>query len=375
MLSGFGKTLIAAGVVVLLFAAYQLWGTGLQERRSQGTLNEQFASTLAQVAATDLERLVAGTTSTSTAPSTEAPASTTTAPLPQEVLDLLYPPEGEPVAVLRIPKIGVEKVVVEGTSTEDLKRGPGRYEETPLPGQPGNAAIAGHRTTYGAPFFDIDQLVAGDEIRVTNVLGEAVYRVEGSIIVDPTEVGVVGDFGDNRITLTACHPKYSAAKRIVVWGLLVGEPQPTIPRPLRSADAVPVTTMLPTSTSVAPEASTPTTATDPLVGSSPTTATTAAPEATATTADGFETGATIAAASDVEIAGLAGDGGGWPGTIGWGAATAALAAAAWFVARTLDQRRGRRFLRRLAVYTLASPLVLAALYYCFVHVDRLLPAI
>ena len=114
-----------------------------------------------------------------------------------------------------------------------------------MPGNPGNAAIAGHRTTYGAPFHNIDQLAPGDEIIVTTLQGEFRYEVlpqptdevddsgepvmRGNFIVAPSQVEVLDDFGDNRLTLTACHPKYSARQRIVVVAQLVEEPAPAPP--------------------------------------------------------------------------------------------------------------------------------------------------
>ena len=100
--------------------------------------------------------------------------------------------------------------MVEGVSLPDLKKGPGHYPETPLPGQEGNAAIAGHRTTYGAPFNRLDELEPGDEVTVTTVQGEFTYEVTETQIVSPTQVDVLDDKGDNRLTLSACHPKYSA---------------------------------------------------------------------------------------------------------------------------------------------------------------------
>ena len=123
------------------------------------------------------------------------------------------------MARIRIPDIGVDKIVVEGVQVSDLKRGPGHYPDTPLPGQPGNAAIAGHRTTYGAPFNRLDELEPGDEILVTTAQGAFRYEVQRQLIVSPDQVEVLDDFGDDRLTLTACHPKYSARQRIVVVAL------------------------------------------------------------------------------------------------------------------------------------------------------------
>ncbi|HEX6236425.1 MAG TPA: class E sortase [Acidimicrobiales bacterium] len=194
VLGGLGRVLIAAGVLVLLFVGYQLWGTGLREAQAQRSLESEFT-----------ERV------------DDRPASDPTPRQPSPV------PEGDALARIRMPDIGVDKIVVEGVGLEDLKRGPGHYPGTPLPGQPGNAAIAGHRTTYGAPFNRIDELDPGAEIELTTEQGTFVYEVSEQLIVEPDQVEVLDDFDDNRITLTACHPKYSAAQRIVVVGQLVGE--------------------------------------------------------------------------------------------------------------------------------------------------------
>ena len=122
------------------------------------------------------------------------------------------------------------------SSLPDLKKGPGHYPESPLPGQEGNAAIAGHRTTYGAPFNRIDELEPGDEITVQTVQGEFTYVVKEQQIVSPDQVEVLEDKGDNRLTLTACHPKYSARQRIVVVAELAPDETP-LPRPPRGEDA------------------------------------------------------------------------------------------------------------------------------------------
>ena len=212
VLGAIGRTCITLGVLILLFVAYQLWGTGIREAQAQRTLENEFEQRLGDAG-------VAAPDESAQGPS---PTPTTTAPGPPP------PPagEGDAVAHVRIPDIGVDKIVVEGVTLDDLKRGPGHYPDTPLPGQPGNAAIAGHRTTYGAPFNRINELERGDEILVTTVQGAFRYQVSDQLIVSPSEVGVLADFGDDRLTLTACHPKYSARQRIVVVAALVDEAAP-----------------------------------------------------------------------------------------------------------------------------------------------------
>ena len=133
--------------------------------------------------------------------------------------------EGDPVARLEIPEIGLDVVVVAGVSVDDLKRGPGHYPDTPLPGQFGNAAIAGHRTTYGQPFLDIDDLDPGDQIIATTLAGRFVYAVTGTEIVEPDDTHVVATTNPDiaELTLTSCHPKWSASQRIIVHSALVAD--------------------------------------------------------------------------------------------------------------------------------------------------------
>jgi sortase A len=218
VLGAIGRTCITAGVLILLFVAYQLWGTGIREAQAQNRLQDDFAAVIEDAA-----------TSTTT--------TSTTVPGEPETVPTIPPvSEGEPTARIQIPAIGVDKIVVEGVSLSDLKKGPGHYPESPLPGQEGNAAIAGHRTTYGAPFNRIDELEPGDEIVVQTVQGEFTYLVKEQLIVRPTQVEVLEDKGDNRLTLTACHPKLSARERIVVVAELAPDETP-LPRPPRADGA------------------------------------------------------------------------------------------------------------------------------------------
>jgi len=128
---------------------------------------------------------------------------------------------GDPVARIRIPEVGVNKVIVEGTDGGSLRKGPGHYPETPLPGIRGTVAVAGHRTTYGAPFRDLDKLENRDEVIVEMPYGRFVYVVEREQIVDPTATWVTRRVDHDRLVLTACHPKYSAAQRIVIFARLL----------------------------------------------------------------------------------------------------------------------------------------------------------
>jgi len=202
-----GRVLIGLGVVVLLFTGYQIWGTSIQEAHAQNALrntlvqetdNNQIRKALTDAAV--VAKLPTGPAVT---------AARTTAP-----------PEGEPIGDIRIPVIGVNQVVVEGTNTPDLRKGPGHYIGTPLPGQGGNAAVAGHRTTYGHPFYNLDAVKVGDPIVLTTLQGTFVYVTTKSWVVSPSDTSVIQNQFANLITLTTCNPRFSASTRLVVQGKL-----------------------------------------------------------------------------------------------------------------------------------------------------------
>lgn len=225
-----GRGLVTAGLLILLFVAYQLWGTNILEARAQDNLRRDFEGQLGSEPQTSSTSDDDPTVSTTT--------TTTTAPPPAPL-----PAVGEPVAIIRIPKIGIDKVVVEGTTTADLRKGPGHYGGTPLPGQIGNAAIAGHRTTYGAPFADLDQLIPGDLIQVETLSGifDYVVSADGVFVVNPDQTDVLdqpspaqGEAPAATLTLTTCNPKYSARQRLIVkaeYDVRANQPQPQAPPP------------------------------------------------------------------------------------------------------------------------------------------------
>jgi sortase A len=138
------------------------------------------------------------------------------------------PLEGDSIARLEIPAVDLTDYVVEGTDLDSLRKGPGHYPETPLPGEQGTAAIAGHRTTYGAPFRNIDDLDRGDRVIVDMPDGRFVYRVEESKIVDDQDLSVLEPAGYRRLMLSACHPLYSAAQRIIVYARQVRRERPVV---------------------------------------------------------------------------------------------------------------------------------------------------
>jgi sortase A len=295
---GTGKTLIATGVLILLFVAYQLWGTGLAHDRDQRRLRSSFAAELA-------------------APPPSVPAAATS---PSTVAQPLAPSENvcsQCAAVINIPKIGLDEVVVEGVGVEELKEGVGHYPDTKLPGEKGNAALAGHRTTYGHPFNRIDELGPGDEIVVTTRAGTFHYQWMEKKVVTPETVSVLDDTPDDRLTLTTCNPKYSAAERLIVVAKLMTPP-------------------------VAPPAN-------------------AAPAATTPSPPRSQE----LAAGDTP-AGLSGAGATSRPAIAWGI----LAACVWLAAWAAGRWSGRRW----TAYLIGTPIFLVLLFMFFENFARLLPA-
>ena len=201
-----GRVFLVAGVLVLLFIPYLLWGTGLITARAQDQLRQQFA-------AAQLRH------HTDVGLHSRAPTST----VPKIAPTIATPAAGQPVGIISIPKIALQMVVVEGTDAEQLRSGPGHYPGTPLPGEQGNVAIAGHRTTYLHPFYDLNELVAGDDVNILTVQGLFVYQVTTSQAVAPTDVAVVAPTPTPMLTLTTCNPRYSASQRLVVQAKLVAD--------------------------------------------------------------------------------------------------------------------------------------------------------
>lgn len=128
---------------------------------------------------------------------------------------------GDPLGRLEMPAIGQRSIVLQGTGQAELRKGPGHYTPTSLPGQRGTVGIAGHRTTWEQPFRRINELEAGDRLVMAMAYGRFTYSVEKTRIVKPSEVSVLAAAkGRERLVLTACHPLYSAAQRIVVFARL-----------------------------------------------------------------------------------------------------------------------------------------------------------
>ncbi len=385
-----GKVLVAIGILMFGFVAYQLWGTGIETARAQRSLASDFEESLASAPAIDPDLAVTldDTTTDGAAADGATPddpgAATSDPPAGDPPLDeplaedipLVLPVEaqnipevenGDALARIEIPAIGVDDIVVAGVNVGDLKKGPGHFPDTPLPGQLGNAAIAGHRTTYGQPFFDVDRLVVGDEIRVTTLTGTYVYRVTGQQIVPPSAGEVVATTDPTRamLTLTSCHPKWTARERIVISSELdtaassiVGEPVINYGRPhdaietpaVAAGDATVVEGTAPLTTTAGDDART--------VSGSPDRPSTVGIEAlgSAAASDGV---------SDAFAEGWFSDPGANPQVLFWGLLLALIGIAAYLLSR----RFRRDWLGAIAGIV---PFVVV-LYFFFQNVNRLLP--
>lgn len=357
------------------FVAYQLWGTGLEYAQAQDRLEDDFTELIA-AGVVPTRDAATTTTETSAAPATSgesgatvptsAPATTVD---PVDTVAPVTVPDfaaGDVMALIEIPSIGVETYVVSGVQPGDLKKGPGHYPDTPQPGQLGNSAIAGHRTTYGQPFYKLDDVAVGDEIVVTTVQGRFVYRATGSEVVAPNRADVIATTDPTvaRLTLTTCDPKYTARNRLVLYADLDLEasnapPQPPIvvtDRPATPGELAP-STVPPTSApidSVVTSASTP-----------PTTSTTPATTEPVAGPDQQPTG-TSGELADAFAHGWFSDDAAFPQVALWGFLLTAISIGAWLLSRHV---------RRNWVGALAGivPFVIA-LYFFFQNVNRLLPA-
>ena len=199
-----GEVLITLGLLLMLFVAWQLWWTDVTANREQ-----------------------AGTTQALERGFGQGGGARTTDPL----ATLKQVPFGEAFAIMRIPRFGADfaRPVLEGTDIDTLKKGLGHYRDTAMPGLVGNFAVAGHRTTYGRPFHNIDLLQKGDVIVVETKASYIVYAVNRYVIVTPEHAEVIAPVPQRPgvqpteawMTLTTCNPKYSAGERYIVFAQLV----------------------------------------------------------------------------------------------------------------------------------------------------------
>ena len=198
VIGALGEVLVTAGAVLLLFVVWQLFWTDVEANRAQS-----------------------GTVSTLERDFTARPEDS-----PPQGVQPSAVKMGKAFAIMRIPRFGADyaRPIFEGTDRDTLIMGVGHYMGTAQPGQVGNFAVAGHRTTYGRPFSDIDLIRTGDKVIVETKTGYSVYVVVRHEIVRPTHTQVIAPVPDQPgaapsaafLTMTACHPKYTAARRYVV---------------------------------------------------------------------------------------------------------------------------------------------------------------
>lgn len=232
---GVGWTFIYLGVLILGFVVHQLFVTTYFADRAQDSLAAEFAERVEDAepapqavidTATGEVVVIDPTVGTDDGAGTDGGGGIDLGDYEDQIFAYEVAPDlSEPVGNIRIPDIGLVWTVVEGVRLgSDLKKGAGHYPDTPLPGQPGNAAIAGHRTTWGQPFHNLDDLEPGDQIFWDSVTGTHVYEVREVEIVDPSALWVLDDRDGAWLTLTTCHPKFSARQRLVVFAEMVDGP-------------------------------------------------------------------------------------------------------------------------------------------------------
>lgn len=411
---GTGRVLLVLGVLMFGFVGYQLWGTGIEYRQHQDALANEFAAlqedllvttpTNATPDTTTLGTTTPETTTPDTGPPTTAVATTSvpdttvpnstvpnsTAPdstvpnssvpdssVPDGVREWPTLRRGQVLAIMEIPRIKKRIYSVSGIRASDLKRGLGHFPSTPLPGQFGNSAFAGHRTTFGAPLFHIDRIKAGDEIVVTTITNQRyVYVVdEPPRVISAQDAGVIltTDPTVARLTITSCHPKYSAKQRIVVTALLDqtrsapaqfprpgtdGSDTSELPRNTGESEAGPTATNLDDLPSI----------TDANGSQDPGGLIESSDDVPGAVDDGNAPSINDDEASgsaDALTQGWFADSGAWWHVVGWGALELAVVLGGWFLAR----RTARRWVGVLA----ATVPFVVVLYFVYQNINRLLP--
>ena len=253
-----GWVMLTIGVLLAGFVVYELFVTSFFANRAQAGLTEDLNERIATVEVEtvvyergDLELIATplgtpddvplpspaaitaalesseGFAATQTVTAGETTPAETVTPVTAAAGSIISEPAAAPgnaLGRIEIPSIDLDWTVVEGVTTSDLRKGAGHMPDTALPGQPGNAVISGHRTTYGAPFHNLGQTKKGDLIMVTTAAGSHVYQIVEKRVVLPNETWVTGQWEGSWLTLTTCHPKYSARERLIVFARLVGGP-------------------------------------------------------------------------------------------------------------------------------------------------------
>jgi sortase A len=448
-ISGLGRSLITAGVLLLLFVVYQLWGTGIATAQSQSDLRKDLTnqglnfdpvpselvngdgSAIVTVPAApnssdpnpsdpnpnasdptdsvpvtdDIPPVTDGSTAANTvAPSTAPP----TTAFGQELVSHNKTTKrvninpGDAIGRLVIPRISLDDVIVSGADKESLKKGPGHYAKTPMPGEHGNAAIACHRTTFGAPCFRLDELQVGDPILILSKTSGRWFRynVRKQFVVTPDQNEVLLADGDkNTLTMTTCNPRYSAKQRLVILADLVGE---AVEADISVVEQDPLAAQLQAQrdakngiTTTAAVTVPPTTLAGTSEGTVDTTAAGSNPSSVTTAGDGLgsendpavvgpDSGQTVGTDTNptapsldgrtesdktYNVWFLRGNGSAWVNSMMWALVCAAIWIVAWLVAH--DRRK---LFVRFAVYSVGfAVFFIPALYFCFVNVSRLLP--
>jgi sortase A len=192
VLRALGTYLITIGLLTIGFVAYEYWGTGYLTQRAQATLRNKVADQ-------------GGFVVYGGVPDDRGAVK------PQKHV---FP--GEAIGEIRIPRISLDMLFVQGSDRASLNKGPGHYAHTPFPGQGGNVAIAGHRTTYLHPFWALDEVRKGDRVTLLTSNGVFVYKVLWVKIVEPTDTSVIAPTTKPSLTLTTCNPRFSARERLIV---------------------------------------------------------------------------------------------------------------------------------------------------------------
>jgi sortase A len=369
---GTGRVLIVLGLLMFAFVAYQLWGTGIEQARAQDKLGNELEERQAEVGTVPV--LIPPSTTTPPTTVTPQPGETTPPPATEapitEAPVLSLPPieEGDAIGVLSIPRIGMEQKIVAGVTVADLKQAPGHFPQTPMPGELGNAAIAGHRTTYGGPFLHLDELEVGDEISFTNIYSQVfVYIVTGTEVVSPSDGHVIETTDPTvaKLTLTTCTPVRTSKQRLIIYATLdpTRSPTPTASQIYYGQappDSEPV--ILPGDDTTEPPVAESTVPTSDSAAAPATDAATTAPTTTVAAAadrpDGFSD-------ADPFAQGWFSDSAAWPHVAAWGFALIVLCLACYVLARTLR--------RRWVGWVVAAAPFVVLLYFFFQNVNRLLP--
>jgi len=228
-----GSLVSLLGVAICGFLVFELVFSDVVEQRAQTLLRPALADRM------KAERVVSSTgtaagegqvqdslsalgTGNGAADPTATPSEPVAAAETDQQRAFRKPLLGTPLALISIPSLDVERVVIEGSGQTQLTDGPGHYRGSALPGRVGNIVIAGRRATYGAPFQRIGELRRGDTINLTTGVGVYKYTVAETFVVTPGERDVLGEDGTNRLTLITANSSYSARGRLVVVARLAG---------------------------------------------------------------------------------------------------------------------------------------------------------